>query len=225
MTGEECDGYDLVCVASRSVRRGARASGPAPRWSCSSRPPIPGVFYPDPSPELAHDLVYVANSRDVLRPIVRDLLPTDRDLAIWGANWDGLIDTTYVVAEHVPNDELRKVYTSAKIVLCDHWDDMREHGFISNRIYDALACGAIIVSDDVIGLGERFDGTVSTYRTRDELHQLIVEGLVGANGSRKHHPGNLDAASFSRRTTELLAHVDRTLAAEHNARKPLQATL
>ena len=42
-------------------------------------------MYPDPDERLAHELVYVANSRNVLRPIVRDLLPTRHDLAIWGA--------------------------------------------------------------------------------------------------------------------------------------------
>ena len=52
----------------------------------------------------------------------------------------------------MPNDELRRVYSSAGIVLNDHWDDMRAHGFVSNRIYDALACGAVVVSDDVPGL-------------------------------------------------------------------------
>ena len=173
LTGEECDGYDLVCVASEPFAEpAARAHRDAGR-SCSSRPPTPRSSYPDPSPEYEHDLVYVANSRNVLRPIVRDLLPTDHDLAIYGANWEGLIDTKYVVAEHVPNDELRKVYSSAKIVLCDHWDDMRKHGFVSNRIYDALACGATIVSDEVVGFAERFGDDARTYRTKSDLRETI----------------------------------------------------
>jgi hypothetical protein len=108
--------------------------------------------------------VYVANSRNVLRPIARDLLPTERDLAIWGTSWEGLIDTSQLVAEHVPNDELHRVYSSAGIVLNDHWDDMREHGYISNRIYDALACGALVLSDDVPGLAERFGDAVALPR-------------------------------------------------------------
>jgi GT2 family glycosyltransferase/spore maturation protein CgeB len=178
VTGEECDGYDLVCVASKQFAETLKERTTTPVMVLEQATD-PEVFYPDPSPEYEHDLVYVANSRNVLRPIVRDLLPTDHDLAIYGANWEGLIDARYVVAEHIPNDKLRKVYSSAKIVLCDHWDDMREHGFVSNRIYDALACGATIVSDEVPGLRERFGDAVVTYRDADELRREIDRLLAG----------------------------------------------
>jgi GT2 family glycosyltransferase/spore maturation protein CgeB len=176
VTGEECDGYDLVCVASERFAATLRERTSTP-VEVLEQATDPTVFYPDPSPQYEHDLVYVANSRGVLRPIVRDLLPTELDLAIYGANWEGLIDTKYVVAEHVPNEELRKVYSSAKIVLCDHWDDMREHGFISNRIYDALACGATVVSDDVAGLAEKFGEAIAVYRGPEELGALVTELL------------------------------------------------
>ena len=170
----------------RALRRAhARAHDDAGR-SCSSRPPTPASSIPDPDPDPAkhHDLVYVANSRNVLRPMMRDLLPTDLDLAVYGANWEGLIDTSYVVAEHVPNDELRRIYSSAKVVLADHWDDMREHGFVSNRIYDALACGAVVISDDVVGLAGRFGERVSTYRSADELQRGHRPGIEAFSADR-----------------------------------------
>jgi spore maturation protein CgeB len=88
-----------------------------------------------------------------------------------------LIPDSYVVAEHVPNDALRHVYSSAAIVLCDHWDDMREHGYVSNRIYDALACGAFVLSDEVLGLRERFGDAVPTYGSKEELHEMIERFL------------------------------------------------
>ena len=134
LTGEECDGYDLVCVASPlfADELRERTAHAGDRARAGDRPAA--CIRPDPdAASWRHELVYVANSRNVLRPIVRDLLPTEHDLAIWGANWEGLIDSSRVVAEHVPNDELRHVYSSAGIVLNDHWDDMREHGYISNR--------------------------------------------------------------------------------------------
>lgn len=197
--GEECDGYDLVCVASERYAEDLRGRTSTP-VVVLEQATDPAVFYPDPSPEYEHDLVFVANSRNVLRPIVRDLLPTDRDLAIYGGGWDGLIDTRYVVAEHVPNEELRKVYSSAKAVLCDHWDDMREHGFVSNRIYDALACGATVISDAVPGL-ERFDG-VLTYSTPEELTRLVDEVLEAGEPPRGQLPAG---SSFADRVEELLA--------------------
>jgi GT2 family glycosyltransferase/spore maturation protein CgeB len=210
ISGEECDGYDLVCVASAPF---------AAELANRTRTPVivmeqatdPDVFFPDFDPDWARELVYVANSRNVLRPIVRDLLPTKRDLAIWGANWAGLVDSKYVVGEHVPNDELRKVYSSATIVLADHWDDMREHGFIANRIYDALACGATVVSDDVLGLRERFGGGVRTYSSPAELLATIEE-LTGSSLTRlamgaRGRDRVLEGGTFDQRVAELMAAV------------------
>ncbi|MEX0972453.1 MAG: glycosyltransferase [Solirubrobacterales bacterium] len=217
VTGEECDGYDLVCVASEPFSKTLADKTSTP-VIVLEQATDPGVFYPDPSPEYEHDLVYVANSRGVLRPIVRDLLPTDHDLAIYGANWEGLIDTKYVVAEHVPNEELRKVYSSAKIVLCDHWDDMREHGFISNRIYDALACEATVISDDVLGLENRLPPHVRTYGTPAQLESLIVELL--SDGSAPDRD-NLERHRFSERVDELLSAIDGARDHASEPRRPV----
>lgn len=202
LSGEECDGYDLVCVASERFAEELRGRTETP-VVVLEQATDPALFFPDPAPEYEHDLVYVANSRGVLRPIVRDLLPTDLDLAIYGANWEGLIDTRHVVAEHVPNAELRKVYSSARIVLCDHWDDMREHGFISNRIYDALACGATIVSDEVAGLKERFGNRVLTYRDASELRELTDRLL----GEERRPQTEVTVETFEERVDRLLAAV------------------
>jgi GT2 family glycosyltransferase/spore maturation protein CgeB len=214
LSGEECDGYDLVCVASEPFATLLRERTATPVLVLEQATD-PALFFPDPSPAYKHDLVYVANSRGVLRPIVRDLLPIDHDLAIYGANWEGLIDTSYVVAEHVPNEELRKVYSSAKIVLCDHWEDMRKHGFVSNRIYDALACGATIVSDEVSGLAGRFAG-VHTYTGREALEEAIASLLAEAERPATGlPPGN----TFGDRCDALLAEVDSLLAKRSGLRE------
>ena len=210
LTGEECDGYDLVAVASPLFAAELRERTATP-VVVLEQATDPWVMYPDPHEPLAHELVYVANSRNVLRPIARDLLPTERDLAIWGANWDGLIDTSQVIGERVPNDALRRVYSSAGIVLNDHWDDMREHGYISNRVYDALACGALVLSDDVPGLAERFDDAVVVYRSAEQLHELIDRLLADpAERRRRAEAGRaivLAGHTFAHRVDELLAIV------------------
>jgi spore maturation protein CgeB len=77
--------------------------------------------------------------------------------------WEGLIPSRYVEGEHVPNRELHRFYSSADVVLNDHWPSMKASGFVSNRIFDAGACGACIVSDEAEGLAELFDDSVATY--------------------------------------------------------------
>jgi spore maturation protein CgeB len=169
----------------------------------------PAVFFPEADPAHARELVFVGNSRKVMRRVLADLLPTDRDLAVWGGDWDGLIDPRHVVGTYLPNDAVRRAYSSAGIVLNDHWDDMRAHGFASNRLYDAVACGALVLSDRLEGLEERFGGAVVTYETRAELHELIEHFL--ANPAERVARGTagrelvLAEHTFARRVDALLA--------------------
>jgi spore maturation protein CgeB len=126
-----------------------------------------------------HELLLVANSRRVRRRIVDDLADASLDLAVYGENWTPeLIDPRFLKGGFIPNTDLARYYSSADIVLNDHWDDMRTEGFISNRIYDALACAAFVISDDVEGLEAEFDGAVPAYRRRDELRELIAQYLA-----------------------------------------------
>jgi len=215
LAGAECDGYVLVCVASRPFAEALRARTRTP-VAVLEQAADPWTMHPDPRADLAHDLVYVANSRNVLRPIARHLLPTDRDLAIWGSGWDGLIDTGRVIDEHVPNTQLRHIYSSAGIVLNDHWDDMREHGYISNRIYDALACGALVLSDEVPGLTERFGDAVVSFGSPEQLRELIDRFLAEPHERRRRGALGrelvLERHTFKHRVDELLALLD-----EHKA--------
>jgi spore maturation protein CgeB len=212
LSGEECDAYDLVCVASPLFAQELRGRTRTP-VIVLEQAADPRTMRPERVDALAHDLVYVANSRNVLRPIARDLLPTEHDLAIWGANWEGLIDGDRIVAEHVPNDRLRQVYGSATIVLNDHWDDMRRCGYVSNRIYDALACGAFVISDEVPGLTERFGEAVAVYRSAEELRTLVDRFLADpAECRRRGELGRavvLERHTFAHRVDELLAAITR----------------
>jgi Glycosyl transferases group 1 len=177
LTDRECEASDLVLVASEHFAAALRERVSTP-VAVLEQATDPAVFFPEQDPAHARELVFVGNSRRVMRRVIADLLPTDRDLAVWGGDWDGLIDPEHVVGTYLPNDEVRRAYSSAAIVLNDHWDDMREHGFASNRLYDAVACGALVLSDRLAGVEERFGGAVVTYETRDELRTLVEHFLA-----------------------------------------------
>ena len=145
----------------------------------------PERFRPEPGGP-HHELLFVASSRKVHRRIVDDLAGTTHDLAVYGRDWTaGLIDQRFVRGEVIPNTELARYYSAADIVLNDHWDDMRFEGFISNRLYDALACGAFVISDRVFGIDAEFDGAVPTYRARPELEPLITRYLDDPDERRR----------------------------------------
>lgn len=138
----------------------------------------PELFYPEDSAEYKHDLLFVGNSRNVFRRIVKDLLPTDKDFGLYGMFWDQFIDKEHISGDHIPNTELHKAYSSCKILLNDHWDDMAEKGFISNRLFDGFAAGAFIISDEIMGAEEIFGDSLVIYSNANELHELIDYYLI-----------------------------------------------
>lgn len=214
LTAAECDGYDLVLVASKRWADRLKNDTETPVF-VMEQATDPEVFFPDYEPIHDRELVFVGNSRRVERRILRDLLPTGRDLAVWGGDWEGLIDAKYVAGEFLPNRQVRKAYSSASIVLNDHWDDMREHGFVSNRIYDALACGALVVSDDLPELQENFGDAVVTYNSPEELRELVEHYLASPQERQERgHLGRelvLEHHTFEHRIVELLGHVEELL--------------
>ena len=117
-------------------------------------------------------LLFVGNSRKIYRKIIQDLLPAKHDLAIYGSDWDTLVPNNYIKGKYISNRKLYRHYGAADILLNDHWSDMREKGFISNRIFDGLACGAFVLSDRVESMGELGE-FVQRYNTPEELRQSI----------------------------------------------------
>jgi glycosyltransferase involved in cell wall biosynthesis len=172
----ELDRYDRVLVAS--TRHAEELRG-------TVRPPVepllqftdPEFFHPVAGLEPMHDLAFVGNWRGEFRRIVWDALQARRPPALYGRGWD-LLAPEHAVAEHVPHTELSRLYSSCKILLCDHWEDMRRHGFVSNKVFDALACGTFVIADDNPGLAEVLPGGVETYSSAAELGAKIDRYLA-----------------------------------------------
>jgi spore maturation protein CgeB len=79
---------------------------------------------------------------------------------------------------------------------------------INNRLYDALAAGAFVISDPVPGLDEEFDGAVVTYADPADL-ALIVERYLADPPARRALAERgrlavLERHTVSRRADELL---------------------
>jgi spore maturation protein CgeB len=204
------DRYDHVFVASDlfAARMGALAVVPV---TALHQATDTERFRPDPTGP-HHELLFVANSRNVRRRIVDDLAGTSHDLAVYGARWrPDLIDPRFVRGEHVPNADLARYYSSADIVLNDHWEEMRAEGFMSNRLYDALACGAFVISDHIDGIEAEFDDAVATYQVRSEL-EAMVDRYLGDPAERRRRGEVGRAAVLARHTFDARADVIRTTA-------------
>jgi spore maturation protein CgeB len=54
---------------------------------------------------------------------------------------------------------------------------MRDEGFVSNRLFDAVACGARVITDPILDaarLAELFGPSVQVYETVDDLARLAT---------------------------------------------------
>ena len=166
-------------------------------------------------PSHRHDVTIVAKTREVVRPVVADALAAGLRPHIYGAGWREVVDPALIVAEHVDNDILPVVYSSAGVVLNDHWRTMRAWGFVSNRLFDVLACGTPVISDPVDGMAELFDGAVLEYRTPADLRCLVDEVLADPNEARRRSDRGREAIlanhTFDHRARQLVDSMERCM--------------
>ncbi|PZE68089.1 glycosyltransferase [Curtobacterium sp. MCBD17_021] len=167
----------------------------------------PARFHPGPvgSRYSGLDTAFVGKTRAVFRPVVRDAVAAGLDLAVWGEGWEGLLPDGVHRGVFVPNDELPALYRSARVVLNDHWDDMARDGFVSNRLFDAAATGALVVTDPVPGVEELFHGAVRTYESVADLRALVRQGETASAADRVDRGRRVGAEhAFVRRAEVLL---------------------
>lgn len=211
LTPEECDAADLVLVASERFAGRVRASTSTPVGVLLQATDERRFRPRPPDPRYRHQLAFVGNSRFVLREAVRAALAAGLRPAIYGANWEPYVDAELVEATFVPNEELPVLYSSVDVLLNDHWEDMRRHGFVANRVFDALACGTVVLSDPLPELGELFGDAVATYTGPDDL-AATVRGLLDdpAPGRERAWKGRavvLESHTFRVRAGQLLEHL------------------
>ncbi|MFG6502794.1 hypothetical protein [Microbacterium sp. P05] len=119
------------------------------------------------------DIVFVGTARGIFRPSVVAPIRAGIPVQVFGPDWREWIPASAIAGTGVPNADLPALYEQADVVLNDHWPAMKEQGFIANRPYDVVAAGGRVISDDVEGIRETFEGAVVTYRDVDELIALL----------------------------------------------------
>jgi O-antigen biosynthesis protein len=158
----------------------------------------PARFAPNPDPALALPNAF---RRQHPRPTPvgggcrhRGGHPGDR---LW-EGWDDLTPPAVHAASHFPNDRLATLYSSADVVLNDHWPDMARLGFVSNRIFDVIASGGTLFTDPVSGLTELFGDLVPVFDSAETLASLLAE--------REAHPEVFDERMRQARGIVLAEH-------------------
>jgi spore maturation protein CgeB len=117
----------------------------------------------------------VGNSRKEYRKIIKDFIELGLDISVYGADWEGIIPVSYIKGQFIENNKLHFYYGNCGVVLNDHWESMKRHGFLSNRIFDAAACGALILTDHVQGIEDVFGNNILTYKEQEEIPPILEE--------------------------------------------------
>lgn len=171
VTEEEARAYDAVFVASASWQvPGGVPSIPLLQATAPDRFHAAAGTADSGAP-----LLFVGSTRGEFRPAVRGALASARadDLTVYGVGWEEFLSAEKISGEFVANDDLPATYASAGIVLNDHHPEMAADGFLSNRLFDAVATGTRVLSDRAEGLVDVFGDTVVIYDDEDGLVKLL----------------------------------------------------
>lgn len=169
--------YDHVFCASTVHRRPiARVIG-RHKVSALLQATDPEIMRPYDDP-VSHDLLFVGINRRGGRPSLKLAHDAGMDVALYGAGWANHEDFgKYHISDLIPNVELGRYYAGAGAVLNDHWRDMRLSGYISNRVFDVLACGRPLVTDTIKGLPEAFEPWVYKWSNAEEFSDAVTAAL------------------------------------------------
>jgi len=157
--------------------------------------------------------LFVGSTRGEYRPIVRDAIAAGIPLGVYGVGWSEFIPAEFIRGEFLPNEQLPAAYASAGVVLNDHWREMADEGFLSNRLFDAVASGARVISDEAAGLEQVFGDAVVAYSSPERLREILHAPLEVAfpdQSSRLAHAARMATEhSFDARAAELIATARR----------------
>lgn len=168
---DDWQNYDLIAVASPSYADKLNKVGIkalyVPQFT------NPEKFYPAPDENLKTDILFVgSNWHD--RTSLRYALESGFEVDVYGYRWEGIVPDKMYKAPYIANKDLNRYYSSAKIVLNDHRPDMKAFGFVNNRIYDATAAGALVISDYMPEIELIYGDSIPMYKTKEELAEKLA---------------------------------------------------
>lgn len=174
---DELKRYDHIFCATTNRRPLARAIG---RFKVTSmlQATDPEIMKPHADP-VRSDLLFVGINRRGGRPALAHAASAELDVDLYGAGWtDHAEYGRWLKADLIPNEDLGLHYAGARAVLNDHWRDMRLTGYISNRVFDVLACGVPLVSDTIKGLPEDIAPFVYTWSDTESFRAAVDAALT-----------------------------------------------
>ncbi|ADU31885.1 CgeB family protein [Evansella cellulosilytica] len=175
VTLEEYQSYDIVFVASNSHAEYLSSKIQVPVFPLLQCTDTEEFYESSSNYHDRKDIIFVGNTRGVERACVIWSSELGLPLKVWGRGWVEMINKKLIVGKYIDNQKLGELYSNSKIVLNDHWEDMKQYGFINNRIFDAIACGLPIISDYHEELYKLFGNKILYYKDKEEFNLCVEE--------------------------------------------------
>ncbi len=162
--------YQLIGVASKSYMKEINKLGIKTIFTPQFT--NPNKFFYEYDEKLEYDVLFVG------RPLYKRLsaiyaVEAGFNVALFGGGWENLPEKEHFIAPYIDNNILNKYYSSAKIVLNDTRQDMKDYGFINNRVFDVTACKGFLISDYMPEIEEFYGDSIPMFKNKEELKELI----------------------------------------------------
>lgn len=169
--------YDIILTTSEiSLQYAKQFTDPGKCLAVLRLAADTNIFKPGPrQPGYESDISFVGNIFEVPREFTRKLtIEPGITFSLYGQ----ITDTGHRFRKYhrgkVSHGDIPKIYNSSRIVLEDCTPMCQPWGCINNRTFEAMACGACVVSNEVPGLKELFGDNIITYGTREDLKKKII---------------------------------------------------
>lgn len=118
---------------------------------------------------------YWNDPRDIIEMLEPEKIPYKFNL--YGKNWEKISRFRKYYHGFVKYNKLPEVYSSTKIVIDDANRVTKDYGSVNSRVFDALACGVLVITNGERGAEEIFNGKLPVYTSKEELNYLLVHYL------------------------------------------------
>jgi len=115
---------------------------------------------------------YWNSPRDIIDMLEPEQLPYS--FKLYGKNWEEIAKFKNYHHGFVNYAQLPKVYASTKIVVDDANMATKNFGAVNSRVFDALACGTLVITNGAKGAEEIFNGKLPVFRSKKELNDLLM---------------------------------------------------
>ncbi len=114
---------------------------------------------------------YWNDPREIMEMLEPEKIPYE--FKLFGKNWEKIDKFKKYYQGFISYSYMPQVYASTKIVVDDANRATKKYGAVNSRVFDALACGTLVLTNGKKGAVDTFNGKLPVFSTKIELNNLI----------------------------------------------------